>query len=541
MNYPTGRAAIYARYSTDRQSTTSIDDQVRKCRQYAGAHGLEIAEDQVYADQAISGVGADRAELRRMLDRALSPAPPFEVILVDDTSRLSRTTEDALTIFKRLNFAGVKLIAVSQGISSDHEQSEMLVTVHGLVDSLYVRELAKKTHRGLEGTVLRGCHYGGACFGYKAVAVGDGGAKRLTIDEIEARVVRRIFEMSAAGYSLKGIARKLNEERVVRREQWCPTGIRSTLKNELYKGLVIWNRSKFVKVPGTNKRRRKMRGENEWIRIERPELAIVPVELWDRVQARLYFYGLKPAEGRRRGLLSRARTSPYLFSGLLKCGECGANLIIGTGGGTHRNKKYVCANYFNRGTCSNDLYIRRDVLEERLLGRLQSELLRPEVINYAVSEFGRQLRCSLLALSGDLSGLHRRKEQLEREIQRLAAAIAQGGQLKALVHHVAIREAELKEISTKLLSASPDSAEARVDAVRRFVEKGMTNLPQLLNLDVTLAKAELQSHLSEVKMTPAEGSQEWHYIAEGNWNLLGSGPNAPVLVLAHSDGCGGQI
>src|SRR5260370_3853536 len=159
MNYPTGRAAIYARYSTDRQSTTSIDDQVRKCRQYAGAHGLEIAEDQVYADQAISGVGADRAELRRMLDRALSPAPPFEVILVDDTSRLSRTTEDALTIFKRLNFAGVKLIAVSQGISSDHEQSEMLVTVHGLVDSLYVREPAKKTHRGLEGTVLRGCHY----------------------------------------------------------------------------------------------------------------------------------------------------------------------------------------------------------------------------------------------------------------------------------------------------------------------------------------------------------------------------------------------
>src|SRR5947207_3157324 len=75
---------------------------------------------------------------------------------------------------------------------------------------------------------------------------------------------------------------------------------------------------------------------------------------------------------------------------MLKCGECGANLIIGTGGGTHIHKKYACANYFNRGTYGNDLYIRRDILEERLLGRLQRELLRPEVIDYTVAEFGRQ-------------------------------------------------------------------------------------------------------------------------------------------------------
>jgi len=52
---------------------------------------------------------------------------------------------------------------------------------------------------------------------------------------------------------------------------------------------------------------------------------------------------------------------------MLKCGECGANLIIGTGGGTHIHKKYVCANYFQPWHLRNDLYIRRDILEERLL------------------------------------------------------------------------------------------------------------------------------------------------------------------------------
>jgi hypothetical protein len=127
--------------------------------------------------------------------------------------------------------------------------------------------------------------------------------------------------------------------------------------------------------------------------------------LWDRVQARLDYFGRKPSEGRRRGLFSRALTSSYLFSGLLKCGEYGGNLVIGTGGGTHVHKKYVCTNYFNRGACENDLYIRRDVLEERLLGRLQSELLQPEVIDYAVSEFGRQLRTALAALSDDLAAM----------------------------------------------------------------------------------------------------------------------------------------
>jgi hypothetical protein len=66
-------------------------------------------------------------------------------------------------------------------------------------------------------------------------------------------------------------------------------------------------------------------------------------------------------------------------------------------------------------------------------------------------------------------------------------------------------------------------------------------LRDLLNRDAALAKSELHSHLSEIRMTPTEKREEWHYVAEGTWNLLGIGPNAPVLELAHSDSCGGQI
>src|SRR6516164_3381504 len=77
-------------------------------------------------------------------------------------------------------------------------------------------------------------------------------------------------------------------------------------------------------------------------------------------------------------------------------------VIIATGGGTHRHKKYACSRRFNRGGCENDLYIRRDDLEELLLGKLQGELLRPVVIDYAVEEFQRQLEVALTSLSGDL-------------------------------------------------------------------------------------------------------------------------------------------
>src|SRR5260370_6264130 len=345
--------------------------------------------------------------------------------------------------------------------------------------------------------------------------------------------------MSATGYSLKAIARKLNAEQAAGRDNWCPTGISAMIKRELYKGELVWNRLKFEKVPETNKRRSKLRDESEWIRTQRPELATVSCELWDRVQARLNFFGQKPSEGRRRGLFKRALTSPYLFSGLLKCGECGANLIIGTGGGTHVHKKYVCANYFNRGTCENELDIRRDVLEERLLGRLQSELLQPEVIDYAVTAFGCQLRTALATLSDDLAAMCRRKELLEKEIQRFAAA--HGGPLDSLVQEIATREVELKAITTRLLSASATSIDGRLREIRQFVGKGISDLHGLLSRDPALAKIALHNHLREIRMRPDEKRDEWHFVAEGTWKLLGTGPNAPVLGLAHSDGCGGQI
>jgi len=299
------------------------------------------------------------------------------------------------------------------------------------------------------------------------------------------------------------------------------------LKRELYKGEIVWNRSKFLKVPGTNTRRSRPRPESEWKRFSDPELAIVSVELWNKVQGRFKSVSRAWAGQVNRGLLPRSVTSPYLFSGLLKCGLCGSNLIIASGGG--KKAKYVCSGYFNRGICSNSLYIRQDELEGRLLGKLRAELLQPESIEFAIEVFGRQLRSSLANVSNELGEMRSRKEKLEKEIRNFTQAIAENGHSKYILEEIAVREKEISGITDRLLSSAPDSIQTRIDEVRRLVEDGIQNLQCLFSEQSPAAKQELHRHLGVVRMYPSLDGEGWYYIAEGTWDLLGTDPLAPEM------------
>jgi site-specific DNA recombinase len=161
--------AVYSRFSSDRQSPISIEDQIRKCREYAGRQGWAVLEEHVYADHAISGTSAERTGLQRLLASAEQKARAFDVILIDDTSKLTRKLADALNLYERLTFAGVRLVAISQGVDSESSQAEILFGVHGLIGSVYSRELGLKTHRGMQGCALKALHTGGRVFGYRGV------------------------------------------------------------------------------------------------------------------------------------------------------------------------------------------------------------------------------------------------------------------------------------------------------------------------------------------------------------------------------------
>jgi site-specific DNA recombinase len=530
------RCAIYARYSSKQQNPASIRDQIRKCREYAQQRAWIILEEHVYTDASIPGAGTDRSGLHRLLATVQERPRLFDVLLIDYTSRLSRRQADQSNMVDQLRFTGFRLIAVSQGIDTASEQSDVLMTVHGLVDSLYLKKLGKKTHRGMEGRVLNGFHPGGRCFGYRNETVPDG--VRLVIEQTEAAIVVRIFELSASGASLKIIAKVLNSENVPpprarkgkKRPTWCPTGIRAMLRNELYAGKVVWNRSQFVKRPGTNRRVPRGRPRSEWKIIDRPELRIISPELWDRVEERQRL--LMAVYGRSGTGIHKASSSPYLLTGFLKCDDCGANLIIVSGKAKAATEKYYgCSYHFNRGACGNGLKIRLEEIERNLFRELQENVLTDEVLEYTIREFTRRIREYGSRIPGEIATMQRRLQEIEHELPRLTAAIAETGHSRFMVEAIRERESKLAQLTHRLKAVQLDTVERNPGNIRDFVKAGLKDLIGLLRTNSIRARAELAKYTTEIRMVRESGAtSEPYYVAEGNWNLFGEGEGNFAMV-----------
>ena len=284
------RCALYARYSSDNQRDASIEDQIRLCREHAEIQDWQVVES--YADHATSGANLLRPGVQRLLADAL--AGKFAIILAESLDRLSRDQEDTAAIFKRLGFAGVKIVTLSEG-----EITELHVGLKGTMNALYLKDLADKTRRGLRGRIEAGKSGGGNAYGYQVVhALGaDGQLMRgdRKIDSEQATVIRRIFKEYADGLSPRAIALSLNQEGVSgpTGKAWGPSTINgnrqrgtSILNNEMYVGRLVCNRLRYVKDPETGKRISRPNPEDKWVIQDVPNLRIVEQELWDKVKAR---------------------------------------------------------------------------------------------------------------------------------------------------------------------------------------------------------------------------------------------------------------
>ena len=252
------RVAIYARYSSDNQREASIEDQVRLCRARIEREGWTAVA--TYTDHAMSGASRFRPGYQKLLLDTRAGA--FDIIVAEALDRLSRDQEDIAGLYKQLSFSGVKLMTVAEG-----EINELHVGLKGTMNALFLKDLAQKTHRGLEGRVRQGRSGGGNAYGYEVVREVDAygepvrGGRR--IDQSEAAIVRRVFMEFAAGKSPTSIARELNAEGIPgpRLHSWGDTTIRGhalrrtgLLHNELYVGRLVWNKQRYVKDPQTGRR-----------------------------------------------------------------------------------------------------------------------------------------------------------------------------------------------------------------------------------------------------------------------------------------------
>lgn len=491
------RCAIYARFSSDLQRLTSIDDQLRRCREYAAQQGWIVVEEFVRCDEARSAATlAGRDSLQSLLAASRTSPPPFDCLMVDDTSRLARYLPDVLSMNDRLQYNSVFIYAVAQRLDCREKTSRPLLTLHGMMDEQFLVSLGEKVHRGQEGRALNGFQPGGKCYGYRNVPIEDrtrsgkygrfavSGVK-LEIVEEEAAVVQRIFGMYADGNSQAIIAKTLNAEGVLapqpaRNRQtraWCTSSIHEMLRNERYHGVFVWNRTRKERNPETGRKTSRPRPQSEWKRIDVPEWRIVPEELWERVQTRIRFVAERFTSKHVGGFTRTERSRRYIFSGLLLCGTCGSKLVIVTGSGKRAYVKYGCPSHRYRGTCSNALMIRQDRLEAQLVAGLTERTSKPEVIEYALKRFHEQLHKRLrelqeetLKAADSIATLQDQRRELKEQAKNLGAAIAKMGHSATLLQELAMIESEIGRLDERLAVANqPLDLAFSLESIRDFV------------------------------------------------------------------------
>jgi site-specific DNA recombinase len=417
------KVALYARYSSDSQRDASIEDQLRLCRLHAERQGWTIVDS--YTDRAISGASLLRPGIQELIQDATRGR--FAVVLAEAMDRLSRDQEDIAGLFKRMAFAGVRIVTLSEG-----DVTHLHVGLKGTMNALFLKDLADKTRRGLRGRVEDGKSGGGLCFGYDVVkefaANGEPIRGNRTINAAEAAVVRRIFAQYVAGKSSRTIAFELNKEGVSGPQgaEWGPSTIHGNpkrgvgiLNNELYVGRLVWNRLRYLKDPDTGKRVSRLNAESDWVVQEVPELRIVDQEVWDAAKARQRTLAYEcPLPG--ENTLNERRRPKHLLAGLAKCGCCG-------GGYTMISKDLLgCATARNKGTCDNRLNIRRDALEASVLSGMRTHLMEPGLFKEFCDEFTREVNRLRTERRTDQDGWRSELARIEKQIRGIIAAIKDG-------------------------------------------------------------------------------------------------------------------
>ena len=505
------RVAIYARYSSDLQKKSSIEDQLRICRERAVHEGWDVIN--CYTDPAITGsTFMMRPGIRMLMQDAEAGA--FDIVLTEALDRLSRDQADMAVMYKRLSFYGIQIVTLSEG-----DVGLIDVGLRGVMNQLYIIEMAKKVKRGQRGRVEAGKITAGLAYGYDVVKMFDARGEPIRgerkINPEQAAVVLRIFSDYAAGKSPKAIASQLNKEgvRSPAGKGWNQSSINGRreagygiLNNHIYAGEIVWNRVSERHCPDTGRVLRRLNPKEDWVINQAPEMRIVPQEIWDAVkkkQANLSHGG--------SGKFWDAQRPRYLLSGLLKCGDCGGSYS------RKGNNRYGCSTFTNKGTCQNRLLVKHETLEASVLNALQHYLMNQEALSIFCEEYTQHVNRMRMERNANIAGYEAQLVRFEKERKKLVEAILRGipgDQLKDDFIDLGMRkkdvEARLAETEEAPVLLHPRMANHYSDTVTRLIS----------SLDSEGLKAEsqelLRTMIDKITLVPNEHRTELQIDLHGD-------------------------
>jgi site-specific DNA recombinase len=417
--------AIYARVSSEQQrEENTIASQTALLIEFAINHDLEVPKEWVFEDEGYSGATLERPGLERVRD--LAAEGQIQVVLAYSPDRLSRKYAYQILLIEEFARHGVEMRFVKSP-QGDSAEDQLLVQFQGMIAEYERAQILERSRRGKRHRAQLGevSVMSNAPYGYRYLHKTDEALAAYIIDEAEARVVRRVYEMyTIEGLSIGEIARRLNREGVPTRRasRWERSVVWAVLRNPAYRGLACFGKTRAsartrvmrpqrrrgVTTPSTTAGHERAR--EEWIEIPVP--ALVTEESFARAQELLY----------QNKIRSRRRTiAPSVVQGLVSCAKCGyAFSRTSTQTSARKIHYYKCIGSdgwrkLGGPVCDNGRFIRQELLDEIVWAEVIRLLEDPTLIQ---QELDRRL---VAARASDPT--RKREQSLQRELAHLGKGI----------------------------------------------------------------------------------------------------------------------
>lgn len=414
------RVAIYTRVSTNEQSEEgySLEEQERLLKKFCEDHDYIIFK--VYSDRGISGKSIDaRPAMKEMLKEA--DEKKFDMLITWKINRIARNMLNLLQIVDLLEKNNISFKSYSENFETETPMGKFSLQMMGAVGELERGTIAQNVKMGMLARAREGRWNGNILLGYNLKGKdGSTNKKRkdteLVINESEAEIVRTIFSMYSEGNGYKAIANKLNQfgYTTKRGNPFSVNAVKDILKNPVYIGKIRYN-----VLQNWSEKRRRHKNPKPLI-VNGIHEAIIDQELWDKVQKMMEDSKGKP---------SRIYDGEFPLTGILKCPQCGAGMVIMRSskvrkdGTRHRIEYYCCGAWKNKGTAvchSNSINVNK--ANDYVFGKLSELLNNDKLIKDIVININSTRKAMVDPSKDELGKILKELEKLEAKKKKVFEA-----------------------------------------------------------------------------------------------------------------------
>lgn len=454
------RAAVYIRYSSENQRDGySIEYQMDECKKYINEQGFVF--EKAYIDEAVSGKSANK---RNAFFELLSDVKQglYDVVVVYKYSRFARNLMEATLYRQQIEKNGAKLISAMERIDDSTPEGRMMRNIIMTMDEYYSDNLSTFVQSSMYTAAKSGKYLGGILpYGFSVNENGE-----FIENKAEADIVRRVFELRAAGAMPSDILRIFQDEGVRGRngKPFTQQLLNKIVRSEKYIGTYKYAVKGY-----------------EPIYIENAFAPIVSRELWDKVQH------IVDQLNEKRNVKGRARKNIYPLTGKIFCACCGEPFTGNSKG--NGLAYYTCRGQDKLQICQNGS-VMKSVLEDYVFGKIKELILTEnhidDITRIVLATFENGTTDA--DIEADIKALKKEKADIERKLENLLDLMLDGTISKDILHKKSSAlQDELKSVESALKSKEyTASAAVTYEGIRGFL---LDMVKQLESADDAVKKA----------------------------------------------------